>query len=224
MPAEDAYSYENISQIRQKERGRTLSKLPFDFYEMFSKRLEKLKDDYQKEYQKDPTTLRSMMRADEVRKTKLIFDEIFRRRKRKIVLAALGNIVDDSQAPSELLPLERQLYDDLILVLKRNSRELDKIFGNEVETEVEIDIDAPIETEIKVPALEPEEKEEAPREPKQKKIEDGPTALIRVLDDLGSFMGPDQRSYTLRKEDVLEVPVSIAEILKQNNKAEVYSS
>jgi DNA replication initiation complex subunit (GINS family) len=229
MSVEDDYSFENISQIRQKERRKPLSQLPINFYERFAERLEKLKELFQEENQKDPTSLKSMMFADEVRKTKLIFDEIRRRRKRKIILLALSVTPQDSEPPSELLPIERELFNDIVMALKENQKAVEGIMGLDTyDEDEEVSLD---QTEIKTEDLivmEPvvEEMKERPEAETAALVQGEETdlAMVRVLGDIGSFMSPDKRSYNLRKEDILELPASIANILKEHKKAELYSA
>jgi len=71
-----------------------------------------------------------------------------------------------------------------------------------------------------------EEHEEGPlvSAPSEERGEGSDLTLVRVLGDIESFMSPDKRSYNLRREDILELPSSIANILKENKKAELYSA
>ncbi len=232
MSSDEDYSFENISQIRQKERRKQLSKLHLDFYERFTHRLDKLKTLYQEENNKDQASLRSMMYADEIRKTKLIFEEIRTRRLRKIALAALRSATKEPEPPQNLLPTEHELFDDMVAVLKRNKRALDAIMGVAGDGD-DASMDLELKTEdliVMEPASEvgevrsPEEAEE--REEPQTLTPGGEEdlALIRVLGDTDSFLGTDQRSYNLRKEDILEIPMSIANLLIKNKKAELFSA
>lgn len=227
MSRSEDYSFEKITQMKQKERRKTLSKLPKDFFERFAERLQQLKELFQKENKKDLTSLRSMMYADEIRKTKLILDEILRRRKRKIILAALRSAENNSNPPADLLPQEHQLFDQLVADLKSNQRAIEGILGDEVyDDDEEL---TPDQVEIKTEdmiVMEPVPEAEEIGEQGALPVEqtESELAMVRVLGDIGSFMSPDKRSYNLRKEDILEVPMSIAKILVNHKKAELYSA
>ena len=300
MKQDDAYSFENISQIVKKERGKSLVKLPADFYDMFAKHVEDLKSRYQKENAKDSASLTAMMTADEILKTQRMLDEMIRRRRRKIVLAALGEGGEGPVAPHELMPMERQLFDELVGVFKKEKTGIDKMFGGQPEAPksesevMPINIDnvlqiakpepepspGPVQPQlpgseqramsaakvtasqaapqtapqapsvqvkrpvaasasIPTPALTPpivkerkdvkEKKEGADKaaEAKGKTAKtEGKTpgySLVRVLADVDSFLAPDKRSYKLRKEDVLELPAQIAELLRGKKKVEIYA-
>jgi len=227
MTLSEDYSFEKITQMKQKERRKTLSKLPKEFYERFAERIEQLKELFQEENKKDPTSLRSMMYADEIRKTKLILDEILRRRKRKIILAALRSAEVNTEPPADLLPLEHELFDKLVADLKSNQRSIEGILGDEVyDDDKEL---APDRVEIKtedmivmesLPEMDEAQQQDAAAEDQT----EAELAMVRVLGDIGSFMSPDKRSYNLRKEDILEVPMAIAKILINHKKAELYSA
>lgn len=280
MKTDDAYSFENISQIVKKERGKSLVKLPADFYEMFARHMEDLKSRYLKENAKDSASLTAMMTADEILKTQRMLDEMVRRRRRKIVLAALGEGGEGPIAPQELMPMERQLFDELVGVFRKEKTGIDKMFGGQVdvpktESEVRpIDIDsviqiakpepelAPLLTQapltrpeapvaatpkLSVPqtvaqeAKRPVTASTQPSAPITKERKDGKEkkgaavkgteakgqapgyTMVRALTDVDSFLAPDHRSYKLRKEDVLELPSQVAELLKGKKKVELFA-
>jgi DNA replication initiation complex subunit (GINS family) len=285
MKTDDAYSFENVSQIVKKERGKSLVKLPPDFYEMFAKHMEDLKSRYLKESSKGSASLTAMILADEILKTQRMLDEMIKRRRRKIALAALGEGGEGPVAPSELMPLERQLFDELVAVFKKEKVGIDGLFGGQAETPKgegsipQIDIasviqiagpdmgpgpqmaqmpaQAPLpraerraEAAAKVtapqpPAPEPKRPAPAAAQPHSagaketkgaKERKDGPGTeakpqakvpgytMVRVLADVDSFLAPDKRSYKLRKEDVLELPSQIAELLGGKKKVEIFTA
>ena len=59
--------------------------------------------------------------------------------------------------------------------------------------------------------------------PVQKKTEGAPVERItvRVLEDIPEVMGPDKKTYRLRKEDMISLPKSLARALIKAGKAEV---
>jgi DNA replication initiation complex subunit (GINS family) len=225
MKKEDSYSFENISQIRQKERGKTLSKLPTDFYEKFSDHLKEKKERLQKEYSKNPTALSTMMYADEIRKEQLIFEEIYKRRRRKILLAAITESVENATFGQELLPIERELYNEFCTVIRKNKTTIDAIDEKEGGAPIVVvqEIKAP-EAKAPEPVKSPTKPERGIQEHKASEIEETASQqeyrMIRVLEDIDSFMTA-QQSYKLRKEDILELPAQIADLLMKNKKAEI---
>ena len=98
--------------------------------------------------------------------------------------------------------------------------------GEEPSADMEIKTEDLIvmEPQVEAEAVEQESPAPAEAEPATAPETSDGLALIRVLGDTDSFLGPDQRSYNLRKEDVLEIPVSIANILIKNKKAELFSA
>ena len=278
MKIDDAYSFENLSQIVKTERGKSLVKLPADFYEMFAHHTEELKSRFQKENAKDSASPTAMLLADEVLKTQRMLEEMVRRRRRKIVLAALGEGRDGPVAPNELMPMERMLFDELVAVFRKDKSSIDRLFGAQPDASkggpdiAPINIDsvlqiakpepeapahatpaAPAEKAAHAPkgpavqsslpearkpaAARPEPATPAPKQSKEsKEKKDAPGAsqgkqdmgqgytMVRVLADMDSFLAPDKRSYKLRKEDVLELPSQIAELLKSKKKVEIFTA
>ncbi len=104
----------------------------------------------------------------------------------------IPDVPDDEPMPEEPFPEEPDIFDDMVV-------------------EESFD-DVPEPESVSPQAVEPEPVQTAPE------VTHRDTIVIRVLEDLPPFVGPD-RDYDLHKEDVVTLPASMAELLIRSNKA-----
>ncbi len=117
MAFKDEINYEMISQINKKERKSSkLIRLDPDFYLALISHLKELQEEYNKRYSESTTSTEALLLNNEICKLDNIIKEIYTRRERKIILAALdlGNNTDSKN----MLEHEKQLYNILVNTLK----------------------------------------------------------------------------------------------------------
>ncbi len=190
--------FKEISEVhRGEKRSKTLSKLPYHFFDLAEEHLRVLREQYT-EKAGNPSSTEALVLHDNIKKINKRLCQIYDLRERKIVLAALNGI-SGSQPPKDMTPKELAMYNDIIQTLK-SYREC----GSELPVEKQTTIVQP--APVKEVASKPVE------EDIDKIKEAVPTCLVRVLEEVPPFVDVD-RTYILKKEDVVTMPEKFARIL-----------
>lgn len=224
MPGEEEVNFERVTKVYREEGGKkTLVALEEDFYDKLAAYVKRLEEAANKEAQASPNTPKALMLQDELRKVLKRREQIFTYRERKLALLASSKA---SGAEIEVLTLPRQdriLFDQMVALLKKTRADAfgGSPFGSEP---------APTEAaaEPAPPSSGPERKpssgmkvlssEETKRAKVAPSLKDH--VVVHVLEDLPPFAGLDT-TYSLRKEDVVTLPKTIAEILVSRGKARI---
>lgn len=207
----------NVLRNRQKEEDDEpgVTRLEPDFYRRARERIAALHEEYRQAQKEDPSHQRTRMLLDEINKMEDTLEELYHRRQRKIVRAAIARARGGDPGLENLTPPERDLFDSLV-------ETLDDHKDRTLETEV-----APAEPEAvpddaseEAPDGEAEEAEAAdePSEP----ADDGAQierVMVRVLEDLEPFVATDMETYDLTEDDVVNLPVEQARVLCRRGKA-----
>lgn len=179
-------NYEDLSEIRRKE---SRSPMPIkieiepDFYKSLARYLNSLEEELMKERKKDPNSNRATLLADELKNATRLSEEIYGKREKKIIQAALAAARGGKPKLKYLMEEEKILYDGTLEILKRNR---EKIFAKKSKKE------------LKKPKLGESKKD---------------TVIVRGLKDVPSFIGEDMKNYEIKKEDILTLPKKTASIL-----------
>lgn len=171
-------NYSKLRNIEQKEKNSPyLTDIGTEFYKEAIEHIKKLEEKIEEEKIKNPASKKIILLSDELRNTKRIWESIFERREKKIVLAALSAVRGGKAMPENLTREEKIFYEDLVNLLKENRK---RIFE------------------------------------KQKKE----FLIIRILKDIPPFVGSDMKKHILKKEDVISMPVEMANLLINRGAAE----
>ncbi len=226
MPGEEEVNFERVTKVYREESGKkTLVALEEDFYDKLAAYVKRLEEAAGKEAQANPNAPKALMLQDELRKVVKRRDQIFTYRERKLALLASSKA---SGAETELLTLPRQdriLFDQMVALLRKARSDAfgGSPFGSEA---------GPAEAEpaTSPPAATPAPEKKGPAGMKvvsseeTKKPRVAPSlkdhVVVHVLEDLPSFAGLDT-TYHLKKEDVVTLPKTIAEILVSRGKARI---
>jgi DNA replication factor GINS len=136
--------------------------------------------------------------------------EIVHIRSKKILKLAVNqteNSYVDRDEIKRMLPAERAMFEEISAAIERCRVEL-------------LSVESAWET-----AADTTEDEGVPATPEPASLPDQPPApengsgyaLVRILEDIDSFMGIDGRIYNLQKEDLITLPEKNAEVLKERN-------
>ncbi len=136
--------------------------------------------------------------------------EIVHIRSKKILKLAVNqteNSYVDRDEIKRMLPAERAMFEEISAAIERCRVEL-------------LSVESAWET-----AADLTEDEEVPATPEPASLPDQPAApenesgyaLVRILEDIDSFMGIDGRIYNLQKEDLITLPEKNADVLKERN-------
>ncbi len=120
-------NYEDLSEIRRKESSSPMPiKIEPDFYKSLARYLNSLEEELMKERKKDPNSNRATLLADELKNATRLSEEIYGKREKKIIQAALAAARGGKPKLKYLMEEEKILYDDTLEILKRNR---EKIFA-----------------------------------------------------------------------------------------------
>ncbi len=226
MPGEEEVNFERVTKVYREEGGKkTLVSLEEDFYDKLAAYVKRLEDAANQAAQANPNDPKALLLQDELRKVRKRREQIFTYRERKLALLASSKA---SGAEIEVLTLPRQdriLFDQMVALLRKTRGDAfgGSPFGSEPGPSEERA--AP---EAAPAAAAPERKptsglkvvssEETKKPRVAPSLKDH--VVVHVLEDLPPFAGLDT-TYHLRKEDVVTLPKTIAEILVSRGKARI---
>ena len=217
MAGEDAVTFERVTKVYREETGRkTLTPLEADFYDKLSAYIDRLETSAQREAQKDANAPKALLLQDELRKVRKKREQIFTYRERKLALLASSKASGAEVELPNLASQERALFENLVAVLKTTR---DGAFGaSPFGREPAAEMPAGSDQTRGGPSMRVVKSEETKRPVVAPSLKD--YAVVHVLEDIPPFAGIDT-TYRLRKEDVVTLPKTIAQILVDRGKARI---
>ncbi len=241
-PLQEELTYEDVMNVYREEQKRAgLTDVRKDFYQALRRLTDSLTRNFEKETAADPYSVKTRTLRKQLENLRELAPRIFDYRAGKVVQMAVRAMGGAKLDLSRLTDEEKAMLDG---VTQRTSECRNSIFGQEGRTEV---ISSAPASPVQVPPtpkpavmeeqrssaivpIAPAPQAKAPEtqvEAKQEKIEEATEAkrpkasevLLRILEDLPSFAGPDG-TYRLRKEDVVTLPEAIGRTLVKKGKAE----
>jgi len=208
---------EQLWDILYKERTMaSLQELPADFCEEVGEYMARLKGE-----REEADERRGELVEDEIRNARMKVEDIVRRRIGKLVkLASSGS----RASPKGMLAVEQQIFEALRCHVEEGKEQLLALMFGEREREEQLE-----EGQSRKQEQQPPEKcQEQPaswhifKSTEPSAAPEGAEALqmVRILDDLPTFMGTDGRIYKVKREDVIMLPKTNAEILCNRGVAE----
>jgi DNA replication initiation complex subunit (GINS family) len=220
------YTYENIRQLQLKEsKSSSLTRIEPDFYEEFLKHLNKLESDYGKLSAKNASKTEAVLLSEEIRKLKGLLSAMYERRERKLIFLAQVEARGGQPNTKNLTLLERDLYEQLVNLLKRTRLRLEP---DSSDVEIEHEVSETVQSQnLAAPASGETKKVKAQNvtvqtEPVQAvpKKENG-LLLVQILEDIKPFQDESKYEYRLKKEDVLSLPAQYAKVLVKRGAARI---
>ncbi len=222
VPGEEEVNFERVTKVYREESGKkTLVALEADFYDKLAAYIARLDESANKEAQKNPNSAKALMLQDELRKVRKRRDQIFTYRERKLALLASSRSSGAEVEVPNLPAQERGLFETMVALLAKSRA--DAFGGSTVVTEVETPTPPSSAPKSESAKKEPERMkvvraEDTKRVPVPPSLKDH--VLVHVLEDLPPFAGIDT-TYRLKKEDVVTLPRTIAQILVDRGKARI---
>jgi len=185
MAEHEDITYKTLRRIQQAEQTASgLTKIDVDFYRAVAAYVASVEQSIEQE--KNPSKLKLF--SDELANMKKVITSIYELREKKIVHNALSTVRSGAPDLKNLLDVEKRLFDSLVAQIRSSRQE---VFEGKKES-------PPPETlPSQAMASSP------PRQPNTNPI-------VRVVEDTPEFVGTDEKTYALRKEDVLTMPVETA--------------
>jgi DNA replication factor GINS len=224
VPPEEDVNFERVTKVYREESGKkTLVNLEADFYDHLAAYVAHLDEAANAEAQKDPNSPKALLLQDELRKVRKRRDQIFTYRERKLALLASSRASGAEVEVPHLTTQERALFDSMVALLKKSRADAFGAAGHAA-------LETPPSPEEAQAAPPDSAKPKAPERMKviraenTKRTTTPPTlkdhVLVHVLEDLPPFAGIDT-TYRLKKEDVVTLPKTIAQILVDRGKARI---
>ncbi len=189
---------EKLWEILYKERKTaSLQELPEDFSEEVREYIEKLKDEKGEADEK-----RMELVEDEIRNARMKVEDIIRRRIGKIVKIASSGM---KTLPKGMLEEEERIFEGVKSHVEEGKERIFALMLGEKEGE----------SEGKSEKKNDETAEQTSKTAESISVKNRNEELhiVRVLEDMPTFMGTDGRIYKVKKEDVIMLPKTNAEIL-----------
>jgi len=188
MDEHEEISYKTLRRLQQGEQTSSVpTKINVNFYQNLSSYIKTIEQSVENE--KNPLKLKLF--ADEAQNTKKIANSIYELREKKIVQAALATARGATPDLSNLLDIEKKLYNALVEQIAVSRREI---------------FEEPIDRYPKKQPVSPPVVDQPKRDPNTNPI-------VRVLEDTPEFIGTDEKTYLLYKEDVISLPREMTEPL-----------
>ncbi len=185
MAEHEEISYKTLRRIQQAEQTASgLTKIDTNFYRDVMAYVKNLEESVASE--KNPTKLKLF--SDEISNTKKIINSIYELREKKIVYNALSTVRSGTPDLKNLLEVEKRLFDSLVEQIRSSRQEI---------------------FEGKKESPQPETPQTKPVAPPPAR-EPNTNPIVRVVEDTPTFVGTDEKTYSLRKEDVLSIPPDTA--------------
>jgi len=191
---------EKLWEILHKERNTaSLQELPDNFYDDVREYLKKLKDE-----KGEADERRGELVEDEIRNVRMKAEDIIRRRIGKIVkLASSGT----KTALKGMLEEEEEIFEGVKSHVEEGKERIFALMLGDKESKVK--------SEGKSEKGDDKIVEQTFKEVETRSTKAGNEELhiVRVLEDIPTFMGTNGRIYKIKKEDVIMLPKTNAEIL-----------
>jgi DNA replication initiation complex subunit (GINS family) len=212
---DEEITYKTLRKIQQAEKNSPqITQINKEFYRdvtVFLKQLEKRLVE-----EKKPQ--KQMLLAEESQNIEKIIRNIYEHREKKIMLAAISKARGGNPSIKHLLPEEKTFFDELyknIVTFRK------RIFTTESEkTESETKgLDESEDEELMPKSKQSAEKSiekqdtSTPPEEKQEKTSANTHPILRIQEDIPSFVGTDNQTYTLNKGDIISLPEDMARML-----------
>src|SRR5437867_6909035 len=221
VPGEEEVNFERVTKVYREESGKkTLVALEADFYDKLASYIARLDESANKEVQKNPNSAKALMLQDELRKVRKRRDQIFTYRERKLALLASSRASGAEVEVQNLPAQERGLLESVVALLTQSRADA---FGGSPIARAEPPTSPSTAPRPETPKKQPERMkvvraEDTKRVAVSASLKDH--VLVHVLEHLPPFAGIDT-TYRLKKEDVVTLPKTIAQILVDRGKARI---
>ena len=232
-------SFEDLGAIyRIEKKSSPLSAVRKDLYSAMASLIISLRSEYEKHLSVDPDSIICEGANQRRKKAVSMSREITELRMGKIAALALIGARGGQNTLDHLTSEEKEYYENILNISKRHIGIMDRLSGKRKFETPEIDPEPIVEKKVRetIPVEEPPRTRPAaesiprpepvpeeipankPESPVEEMSEEDEMMVIRVLEDLPPFSGPD-RNYELSKEDIVRMPKAMALALINRDKA-----
>ena len=219
-------SYVFLRKIQQAEKNSSaLTKIDKDFYKDITEFLFNLN----KRLIDEKSPKKQLLIREELQRIEKVAANIYEQRERKIVIAAMTKSRGGNPNIKNLIEEEEKLFHEIynILIFTRKSileRETESKKEENVEIEETYEDENKIIDESKTVSKSEDHKDSSTLERKYiRHMNTNP--IVRILEDIPSFVGLNKKTYHLKKGDIVSLPPDIYEaLIKKNVAKDIISS
>ena len=219
-------SYVFLRKIQQAEKNSSaLTKIDKDFYKDITEFLFNLN----KRLIDEKSPKKQLLIREELQRIEKVAANIYEQRERKIVIAAMTKSRGGNPNIKNLIEEEEKLFHEIynILIFTRKSileRETESKKEENVEIEETYEDENKIIDESKTVSKSEDHKDSSTLEKKYiRHMNTNP--IVRILEDIPSFVGLNKKTYHLKKGDIVSLPPDIYEaLIKKNVAKDIISS
>jgi DNA replication initiation complex subunit (GINS family) len=207
---DEEITYKTLRKIQQAEKNSPqITQINKEFYRdvtVFLKELEKRLVE-----EKKPQ--KQMLLAEESQNIEKIIRNIYEHREKKIMLAAISKARGGNPSIKHLLPEEKTFFDELYknIVSFRKQMFSDETKDDRAESK-ETKKSKSKESSTDEKRVEKIDNSVQPEE-KQETTPANTHPILRIQEDIPSFVGTDNQTYTLHKGDIISLPKDMAKML-----------
>ena len=220
-----------VQTFKERREGR-LTKLPLAFYN----RMKKLESQIRQVIKSAKDDLNRFEKANaDIRKFMDMKLELHKHRERKLTDLAREKVNGQSPDTENAHKTEMEYLVALCGVIEKHrkntllSKKIEAIYEEEKETEIrkpdilETESSKPEiqKTKTSIPETKPSDPMVADTTEPEKIIDNDEYIKVKVLETLPTFTGMDANNYTLKNEDITEIPIYNAKILRDAGKVEI---
>jgi len=204
---------EKLWELLHKERNTaSLQMLPETFHEDVREYLKKLEDE---KLEAGGERGRSELVEDEIRNARMKAEDIIQRRIGKIVKLASSGM---GTLPKEMLEEEAKIFEGVKNYVEQGKERLFALLSSEDERAIKSEGIGEAEREEQkqqddTETVEPSFKQVEQSDSAESSNQNEEMHIVRILEDIPTFMGIDGEIYNVGKEDVIMLPKTNAEIL-----------
>ncbi|MDR1404353.1 MAG: hypothetical protein LBJ20_02130 [Candidatus Methanoplasma sp.] len=231
----DPMSFEDLGSIyRMEKKSPMLSAVRRDLYSAVAGLIIDIRSEYEKHLSADPESIICEGVNQRRKKAISMSKEITEIRMSKIASLALMGARGGQNVLDHLTPEEKEYYENILNISRRHVNIVDRLSGKRKFEIPEIDPE-PVRSKTAEPMHAMDEiavedtadpshtEEEVHALPPAKEYPmDNEAVVIRILEDLPPFSGPE-RNYKLCKEDIVRMPKAMAMALVNRDKAVIVS-
>lgn len=191
--------------LSAEEKLPELSTIDPEFFEKAARYIQELSEEKNRH---DPESVAFVFAANQLETAKASLLDILQARMRKIVRTASAASAQPErkqkqEEPAAMTPEEREFYRSMLLLMSGyRSKRVEQMLGS-APAKKQITREPETKAEVKTPERTGEEKKDVAKD----------YTVVRLLRDVPTFVGMDNRNYTLTKEDVALIPAVNAQVL-----------
>lgn len=210
---DEELSYRTLRKIQQAEKqSPQITQINKAFYQDVTTFLKQI----QQRMKNEKKPQKQMLLAEESQNIEKIIRNIYEQREKKIILAAIAKARGANPNIKSLVTEERNLFDQLYQNIISVRKDL--LFSMSEENTNDTLSEPDVKEEDEQSHSQPNKNREQSEVEKNLVVANS-NPILRIKEDIPSFIGTDDNTYTLNKGDIISLPSDMAKMLTDKNVA-----